>query len=167
MVEKLSLRGFKRGVYPLVIRVLLVAVVLVLILAIAGYIYSIVISTREYFELKPMLYITYSKLNPVPVLSIYVHNGGVMSETLLRVEIMTGSGSYFCEKEVLIEAGFRGHIVVVEPSVNPPVGLGDKLVECEWQIRGAPELTGGGFYVVKLHTARHGIITLNVLCQET
>ncbi|MEM2076683.1 MAG: hypothetical protein QXV03_03305, partial [Sulfolobales archaeon] len=64
MVEKLSPRKFKRGVYPLIVRVLLIAVALVLILAIVSYIYSLVTSTREYFELKPLLYITYTGLNP-------------------------------------------------------------------------------------------------------
>ncbi|MEM0066165.1 MAG: hypothetical protein QXZ22_06680 [Sulfolobales archaeon] len=167
MVEKLSPRKFKRGVYPLIVRVLLIAVALVLILAIVSYIYNLVTSTREYFELKPLLYITYTGLNPVPTLSIYAHNDGVRSETLLKVEIMTGGGSYLCEKEVLIEAGFRGYIVVVEPSVDLTVGPGDKLVKCKWQIQGTPELVGGDFYIVKLYTARHGIMTLNVLCRET
>ncbi|MEM2006284.1 MAG: hypothetical protein QXG17_03250 [Sulfolobales archaeon] len=166
MVGRYSLRKFRRGIYPLIVRVLLVAVALVLILAIVSYIYSLVISTKEYFELKPLLYITYSGLNPVPVLSIYVHNDGARSETLLKVEIMAGGGSFLCVKEVLIEAGFRGYIVVIEPSVDQPVGPGDKLVKCEWEIQGTPELVGGDFYIVKLYTARHGIITLNVLCRE-
>lgn len=167
MGERGRSKRFRRGVYPLFVKVLLVAVVLVVVLSLANYIYSLVISTKEYFELKPVLYITYSGLNPMPILSMYVRNDGVRSETVLRVEIVTGGGSYLCKEEVLIEAGFRGHITVADPSVEPPSGsAGDKVVRCSWEVSGTPELVGGHFYIVRLYTARHGIMTLNVLCQE-
>lgn len=167
MVKRSHSKRFRSGVYPLFVKVLLVAVVLIVVLALVNYIYSLVISTKEYFELKPLLYITYSGLNPTPILSMYVRNDGVRSETLLRVEIVAGGGNYLCREEVLIEAGFRGHIIVVGPSVEPPPGsAGDKVVRCSWEVSGTPELIGGHFYIVKLYTARHGVMTLNVLCQE-
>lgn len=166
-------KKLRYGIYPLIVKVLLVAIALVLILTIVNYIFSLVTSTREYFELKPLLYVTYSGLNPVPILTVYAHNDGASSETLLRVEIITGGGSYLCRKEVRIEAGFRGQIVIVDSSfdvssLRQRVSDKDKIVLCDWEVQGTnPQIVGGNFYTVKLYTARHGIMTLDVICQET
>lgn len=167
MFEKGLFRRFRRGVYPLIVKVFLVAVALIAILVLVNYVNSLVVSTREHFELKPLLYISYSGLDPTPILQIYVLNDGARSETLLRVEIVTGGGSYLCREEVPIEAGFRGYITVAGASVDlRPEGVGDKVVRCEWEVVGTPKLLDGHFYTVRLYTARHGIMTLNVMCRE-
>ena len=97
----------RAGIYPLVVKLVLVAVILVVSLAIASYVLSLVTSTREYFELKPLLYVTHVGIEPAPILSIYAINDGARAEVLLKVEIVTGTGSYTCNAETSIESGLQ------------------------------------------------------------
>ncbi|MCX8184734.1 MAG: hypothetical protein RMI56_01060 [Sulfolobales archaeon] len=169
MVGKNSSRRVRSGIYPLTVKLVLVAVALAISIAIASYVFSLIISTREYFELKPMLYVTQAGIEPAPVLTIYTLNDGAKSEILLKVEIITGAGNYICNVETPIEAGFRGYIILIPRLYQGPLQRSerDKVVECDWNVYGSPQITEGNFYVVKLYTARHGVLTLNILCQKT
>ena len=161
-MRRSSPRGARRGVYPLLVKVLLVTVIVVLSLMVASYVLFLVTSTREHFELRPMLYITQTSLGPRPVVRLYVINEGAKSEAIARVEIVTGGGTYVCnpEPEIVIEAGFRGYILVGSEEE------GTRSFSCSWVKYGSPVIAEGDLYTVKLYTAHHGVMTFPAQAQS-
>ncbi len=159
-------RTFKRGLYPLVAKLMLVALMLIAVIAMVTYVHSLVTSTREYFELGPRLYASHVGLSPTPTLVIYVRNEGARSETILRIEIVAGGGRYVCGNEIVIEAGFRGFVVVGDEASLSHGVAGDKVVPCEWEVEGTPEIVGGHSYLVRLYTAQHGLMAFVIRCEE-
>ncbi len=157
-------RKLGRGIYPLVVKLVLVALALIVIAAMVVYMRGLVTSTREYFELGPRLYVMYSKLDRVPVLVLYANNIGARSETILRIEIVAGGGKYVCREGIEIEAGFRGYVVIGPNASLPHWAPSGKVVACEWETEGAPELVEDHSYLVRFYTAYHGLMTFIVKC---
>lgn len=156
-------RTLRRGIYPLIVKVVLVVITLITALILVSYIFSLVTTTKEQFEIKPLLYITYTGLSPEPVLTLYVLNAGARSETLLRVEIITGSGIYRCDLNYDINAGFKGYLLIAR-SRSSESGT---YVRCDWEIDGNPVIVDGDFYTIKLYTAKHGTLTLITVAQKS
>jgi hypothetical protein len=156
-------RTLKHGVYPLIVEVILIAVILVMTFIVVSYVFSLVTTTKEQFELKPLLYITYIGLNPEPSLNLYIYNGGASSETLLRAEVITGSGTYRCDLNYVISAGFKGYLLIAKSSQSSGSAT---YVHCDWESQGDPKIVEGDFYTIKLYTARHGTMTFTTAAQR-
>lgn len=158
-----SVRRFKHGIYPLIVEIFLVAITLIVALIVVNYVFNLVITTREQFEIKPLLYITYTELGPEPMLTLYVLNAGARSETLLRVEIITGSGIYRCDLSYDISAGFKDYLLIARSRSSESA----TYVHCDWEIEGNPRIVEGDFYTIKLYTVRHGTITITTVAQRS
>lgn len=155
----------KRGLYPLLIKVLLVAIILLSSLMLLNYVLSAIFTTKESFEIKPLLYIAHAGVNPEPMVVLYVINDGGNSERLLRVEIRASGGAFMCDIDVTVEAGFRGYLIISSPDSAKPLASG-RTVPCNWVALGNPAIEEGRFYTVRLYTVRHGIITLELAAQR-